>query len=108
MSHRRIHESTKKLANKPLAPDEEHISSVVIQAYPEHLPAIVEQLSENKQLDIVVVANTQGKIIVLITAASTDATSRTIESFRQLPGVVHVAMVYHHVETRDRMQEDIS
>ncbi len=75
----------------------DHIASVLVQAWPEKMPAVKAGLMklpgvESHQSD------GNGKLIVTIEASSEAALADTMAIIESSPGIINASLVYHHAE----------
>ena len=78
----------------------DHIASVLVQAWPEKIPAVKAELEklpgvESHQSD------GKGKLIVTIEAGSDTALADTMGQIEGSAGVINASLVYHHAEDMD-------
>ncbi len=83
-----------------------HIVSFVVQAVAEYLPELSEAL---KGIDGVEVhaSDACGKLIVTAESDSARGVSDVFDQIRELPGVLAVSLVYHQVEDRAALEQEI-
>lgn len=74
------------------------ISSMIVQARPEHQDVIVTQLETFPGIDITARDGVSGKIIVVLEAESDRQLADTMKEIGDLAGVLGVNLVYHHNE----------
>ncbi|AGP45495.1 chaperone NapD [Serratia plymuthica] len=75
--------------------NEWHVSGLVVQARPENIPRLVTALLAITDTEIPVQDRPQGKLVVVMQAACSQALLEKIESVRNLDGVLAVSLVYH-------------
>lgn len=75
--------------------NEWHVSGLMVQARPEHFPALIPALLAIPDTEIPVQDQQQGKLVVVMQAARSQALLEKIESARNLEGVLAVSLVYH-------------
>lgn len=80
-----------------------NISSLVVDAHPDHLPRVRQALDGLQGVDVHA-ATPEGKVIVTLEADSNDATTDAFARIGAIEGVMSVAMVYHQFEP-DQDQE---
>jgi nitrate reductase NapD len=78
-----------------------HIASVIVRARPEHAAGLAARIAATPGHEVYAVAD--GKVIVVIEAASERALADCMDGLRQEPDVMLVSLVYHEV---DREQEN--
>ncbi|HFK7187413.1 TPA: chaperone NapD [Serratia odorifera] len=76
-----------------------HVSGLVVQARPEKFPQLLPRLLAIPDSEIPAQARAQaraqGKLVVVLQAAHSNALLEKIESVRNLDGVLAVSLVYH-------------
>lgn len=72
-----------------------HVSGLMVQAWPEKLPELISALLAIPETEVPVTDQPQGKLVVVMQAASSRALLEKIESVRNLDGVLAVSLVYH-------------
>jgi nitrate reductase NapD len=86
--------------------EEEHIVSVIVHVRPENLPAVILAMDALEGVERV--ANDGlGKEVVLISAPTAKRVMERIEDIQDFDGVLNTAMVAHHAETTDVLDEEI-
>ncbi|RCK30463.1 MULTISPECIES: chaperone NapD [Thalassospira] len=73
------------------------ISSMIVQARPEHLDVIATQLEAFPGIEITA-RDVSGKIIVVLEAKNDRQLADTMKEIGDLSGVLGVNLVYHHNE----------
>jgi nitrate reductase NapD len=87
--------------------DECHISSLIVHcdtASKEAAKAVIEALPGVE----VRATDDQGKLIVIIEANSDAATLAHIDCINEIDGVYSTALVYHHCESAQSLEEEVS
>lgn len=87
--------------------DECHISSLIVHcdtASKEAAKAMIEALSGVE----VRATDEQGKLIVVIEANSEAETLAHIDRINEIEGVYSTALVYHHCESAQSLEEEVS
>ena len=74
-----------------------HIASLIVRARCESAPAVAERLATLSGVEIHAIHD--GKIIVVLEAATESGLADLMETIRVEPGVVLVNLIYHEVET---------
>ncbi|MNJ79301.1 assembly protein for periplasmic nitrate reductase [compost metagenome] len=67
----------------------------MVQARPDKFPALISALLAIPDTEIPAQDQQQGKLVVVMQAARSDALLEKIESVRNLEGVLAVSLVYH-------------
>lgn len=80
--------------------DKIHISSLLVTARPERVPAVVTGITA-MQIAEVAHATATGKIIVTLETPDESAIVEALSAIQLLQGVVSAALVYHHAEAPD-------
>nr|WP_184280562.1 chaperone NapD [Serratia fonticola] len=75
--------------------NEWHVSGLMVQARPEKFPALIPALLAIPDTEIPAQDQQQGKLVVVMQAARSQALLEKIESARNLEGVLAVSLVYH-------------
>ncbi|MEJ2043268.1 MAG: chaperone NapD [Reinekea sp.] len=86
--------------------DEEHIVSVVVHLKPEFVAAVDPALKQLSGIEFVA-EDSAGKIVLLISAPSAAQVMQQIEIIQQLEGVLSTAMIAHHSESCEALNEEI-
>lgn len=84
-----------------------HISSIIVYTLPKHTASIAANISKGRDIDLVAQEDAAGKIILIAETASTKEVSVFIDKIKELPNVLSVAMVYHHVEAATSLGEKL-
>ncbi|NTY87752.1 chaperone NapD [Serratia fonticola] len=72
-----------------------HVSGLMVQARPDKFPVLISALLAIPDTEIPAQDQQQGKLVVVMQAARSDALLEKIESVRNLEGVLAVSLVYH-------------
>lgn len=72
-----------------------HVSGLMAQARPDKFPELISALLAIPDTEIPAQDQQQGKLVVVMQAARSDALLEKIESVRNLEGVLAVSLVYH-------------
>ena len=75
----------------------EHISSFILRCQPSQLDEVMTRVAGIPGAELHG-SDGQGKCIVLLELPSESELVSTIGQIEQLPGVINISMVYHHVE----------
>jgi len=87
------------------APREVHIASLVVQHRVEAAAALDAYIAGSHELDLALRAQTRS--VVLCECADQYAVLDRIDAMRALPGVLNVALVYHHAEPREALDAPV-
>lgn len=82
-----------------------HIASFVVQHRVEASEAIDAYIAASDDLDLAVRAQTRS--VVLCECADQYAVLDRVDALRALPGVLNVALVYHHAEPREALDAPV-
>jgi len=74
-----------------------NISSILVNAGPQQAALVQSGLANLDGVEIHAVSE-EGRMIVTIESDGDRSTTQTYEAIQQLPGVLSLAMVYHHFE----------
>ncbi|UJF16921.1 chaperone NapD [Vibrio sp. SS-MA-C1-2] len=86
---------------------EVHISSLVVQAFPEHLEQVKAAIEAIDSAEIYG-ADKNGKIIVVLETENQGFVTDIIEKINNLPNTLSTALIYHQIETDlDQLDETI-
>jgi nitrate reductase NapD len=91
----------------PAASDEIHIAGVLVHARPLWLATTVRAIDALAGADVVQ-SSAEGKLVVVLEAASTQQLLDLVDAIRATPAVVNVALVYQHAEAASSMQQEMS
>lgn len=72
-----------------------HVCSLVVQAHPQHIPAVSAALSELAGSEVAASDVDRGRLVVVMEAARSDVLLGQIESARNTANVLAVSLVYH-------------
>ena len=86
--------------------EEVHISSLVVQGNPTQLDAIAAMIGELPRAEISL-STGQGKLIVLLEANNESEIAERVALINAIEGVLSVALIYHHCEPSDSLEEEI-
>ncbi|ANI31292.1 nitrate reductase [Yersinia entomophaga] len=81
-----------------------HVCGLVVQAKPERIPRLIDELLAIPGTEIPTSDAQQGKLVVVMQAARSDVLLRQIESARNLTGVLVVSLVYHQQDEQGEEQ----
>ena len=88
-----------------LVQNEHHISSLVIQCVPNTTTNVEKQLAQFSNLEINLAEHNTARIIAVLETATAKQINQVIDQLQQLDGVISVAMVYHHCEPLQTLNE---
>lgn len=77
-----------------------HIASVLVQAWPNKIPAIESELTRLAGVESHGSSET-GKLILTLEAENDAVLVETMDHIQMAEGVVNVSLVYHHIEEMD-------
>ena len=80
-----------------LAPDQFHITSLIVHALPENWDFVLTTVQEIPMAEVHT-DNTVGKFIVLLETDNEHQILDAINRIQNIKGVLNASMVYHHVE----------
>ena len=80
---------------------EQHISSLVVHARPEHAATVVKALLSMPGAEIPV-QDPNGKLIVTLETTTDSEIVDRINNIHAIPGVLSATLVFHHVESDDQ------
>jgi len=89
------------VATEPAAQGDVHIASLVVQHRAEAADAIDAHIAAHEELELALRADIRS--VVLCECADQYAVLDRIDALRALPGVLNVALVYHHAEPREAL-----
>jgi periplasmic nitrate reductase NapD len=79
-----------------MLPAEVHISSLIVQAMPDTMPAVTASVSAMPGLEIHAVS--EGKMVVVLETADEGEIVARLSEINLLDGVMSVNLVYHQVD----------
>ena len=85
--------------------DELHISSLLVQHRPEALAALEAYVDAQAALEIT--ARGEHRCVLLCETGHQREVMEMIDAMLALPGVVNVALVYHHAEPREELEQPL-
>jgi periplasmic nitrate reductase NapD len=85
-------------------PEEIHIAGVLVQCRPLELMRAWRAVDALDGADVVQ-SSAEGKLVVVIEAATSRAVMAVVDHIRAIPGVLNVALVYQHAEPAAAMQQ---
>lgn len=85
------------------ARDELHIASLVVQHHEDAAPALRDAVAARPGLEIALADATRS--VLLQESPDTRGLMDSVDLLRDLPGVVNVNLVYHHVEPRQDLEQ---
>ena len=77
-----------------------HIASVLVQGWPDKIPAIESELTRLAGVESYG-SNETGKLILTLEADNDAGLVETMDRIQMAEGVVNVSLVYHHMEEMD-------
>ena len=83
-----------------IASKNHHIASVVVQGWPDKLPAIETELTSLPGVESHG-SSEAGKLVLTLEAENDAGLVETMEYIQMAEGVVNVSLVYHHMEEMD-------
>ncbi|MCC5882663.1 MAG: chaperone NapD [Halomonas sp.] len=86
--------------------DNVHISSLVVQVKPQSVDSIKAQCCAREGVDVPAV-DPVGKLVVLLELPSQRYIVEFIDWLQAREGVISVSMVYHHVESRLALEQEV-
>lgn len=90
----------------PNPTDEVHIASFVVQHRADASDALTAHVAAATDMEIALAGEIRS--VVLCECADQYAILDRIDALRALPGVLNVALVYHHAEPRDALDASLS
>jgi nitrate reductase NapD len=86
--------------------DEEHIVSVVVHVHKQHT-AVVENVMDSLPGVERMTQDDKGKYVLVISAESAKKVMQQIEAIQDVEGVLNAAMIAHHTESTESLNEHI-
>jgi periplasmic nitrate reductase NapD len=86
-----------------MLPAEVHISSLIVQAMPDTMPAVTASVSAMPGLEIHAVS--EGKMVVVLETADEGEIVARLSEINLLDGVMSVNLVYHQVDRAEESAE---
>jgi periplasmic nitrate reductase NapD len=86
-----------------MLPAEVHISSLIVQAMPDTMPAVTASVSAMPGLEIHAVS--EGKMVVVLETADEGEIVARLSEINLLDGVMSVNLVYHQVDQAEESAE---
>jgi nitrate reductase NapD len=86
-----------------MLPDEVHISSLIVQAMPDTMPAVTASISAMPGLEVHAVS--EGKMVVVLETADEGEIVARLSEINLLDGVMSVNLVYHQVDRAEEPDE---
>ena len=83
-----------------IASKNHHIASVIVQGWPDKIPAIESELTRLVGVESHGSSET-GKLILTLEAENDAGLVETMDLIQMAEGVVNVSLVYHHMEEMD-------
>lgn len=82
-----------------------HITGLVVYTHPAYQREVLQHLPRLAGCEL---HGAEGnKLVVTVEALEADQTTRAIEQISAMPGVVNVAMTYHHCEDEQSLNQEI-
>lgn len=75
-----------------------NISGIIIRTFPEKMDSVIAALSSHNHTEIYETQKETGKIIAVIEEENTEREVEKFKTIHNIPGVISVAMAYHHFE----------
>lgn len=94
-------------APDPVHDPEIHIAGVLVQARPEAVGALRAAIAALADTELVG-AGDDGRIAVVVEGVGAGAVLQVLDTLRELPGVLNVALVYQHAEPRSALQQGVT
>lgn len=88
-----------------LAPDI-HIAGVLVHCRPAALARVKRSVAALERAELFQ-SSDDGKLVVVVEAASSAGVVETIDAMRELPGVLNVSLVYQHAEPASSLEQEI-
>ncbi|MEQ8709474.1 MAG: chaperone NapD [Rhodospirillales bacterium] len=95
------------LARKPDGPAEIHFTSLIVSAHAAAAEAVAADIRRDSRAEVEDGPH-PGKLIVTLETGQLSDVTDFIDRVTRLPGVMNAAMVYHHAEAADRLDDEIS
>lgn len=76
----------------------ENICGVLVHAHPEERHAVAERLAALPGVEVHIVGD-EGKLVLTVEDAAGTWAGATIDQFNRVPGVLSVALAYHHFDS---------
>lgn len=86
--------------------EEEHIVSVIVHVQPQYRAAVEQSIEQLPGVEPIT-QDTNGKYVLVISAQTAREVMVQIEAIQDLDGVLSAAMVAHHTETTESLNESI-
>lgn len=83
-----------------------HFTSLLVSCMADRVTAIAGEIARDGRTDIES-APAPGKLIVTLETASLGEVTEFLDRVTRLPGVMNAAMVYHHAEPADTVDQEI-
>lgn len=75
-----------------------HVCGLIVQARPRDIAALSKRIGALPGCETAAQDEEAGKLVVVVEAADSPTLLASIESVRQMPGVLAVSLVYHQQE----------
>ncbi|MCE8022504.1 chaperone NapD [Halomonas sp. MCCC 1A11036] len=86
--------------------DKVHISSLVVQAKPQHVDSLKAECTALEGVEVPAV-DLLGKLVVLLEMPSQRHIVEFIDWLQEREGVLSVSMVYHHMESTQELDREV-
>ncbi len=83
-----------------------HIAGVFVQSRPASLAQVQAAIDALEGAEVFR-SSAEGKVVVVLEAASAQSVLETIDEIRALAGVLNVSLVYQHAEPASSLQQEI-
>lgn len=82
-----------------------NISGVLVHAYPQNAEAVKTQLLAFPGVEVHAIS-AEGKLVVTVEEDNARMMADTVMRFQDVPGVLSAAMIYHHYEENEDVEQD--
>ena len=89
-----------------IAPGEIHIAGVLVHTRQPHTLNACASMASIHGVDVVQ-SSPEGRVVLVLEAASSHAIMDALDAVRATEGVLNVALVYQHAESAAAMQEEV-
>ncbi len=86
--------------------EEEHIVSVIVHVLPDRWSGVEQSIYQLDDVELVA-KDEHGKTVLLISAPTARAVMEKIETIQDLDGVLNAAMIAHHAESAESLNETV-
>ncbi|QOR40383.1 chaperone NapD [Billgrantia diversa] len=84
-----------------------HISSLVVQLQPERIDDVRQYCQARPGVEVHA-TDPQGKMVLILETGGHREIVEFIEGLQQAPGVLSVGLVYHHAESAEELNREMS